>query len=57
MSRNILDEAHIHPAIRDTVGNSNVDIVREVQAAIAVNPVVVVGPVRIDWPEIDAGES
>ena len=43
MTRNILDEAHIHPAIRETVANSHADIVREVQAAIAANDVVVVG--------------
>ena len=43
MTRNILDEAHIHPAIRETVANSHADIIREVQAAIAANDVVVVG--------------
>lgn len=43
MPRNILDEAHIHPAIRDYVGGLNRDIVQEVQDAIAVNAVVVVG--------------
>jgi glutaredoxin-related protein len=43
MPRPILDEAHIHPAIRDTVANYRQEIVREVQAAIAAIPVVVVG--------------
>ncbi len=43
MPRSILDEGHIHPAIRDKVGNDRADIVREVQAAIAANDVVVVG--------------
>jgi glutaredoxin-related protein len=43
MPRSILDEAHIHPAIREKVANSRVDIVREVQAAIAANDVVIVG--------------
>jgi monothiol glutaredoxin len=43
MTRNILDEAHIHPAIRETIANSHADIIREVQAAIAANDVVVVG--------------
>jgi glutaredoxin-related protein len=43
MPRNILDEAHIHPAIRATITSSHADIVREVQAAIAANDVVVVG--------------
>jgi glutaredoxin-related protein len=43
MTRNVLDEAHIHPAIRKTIANSHADIIREVQAAIAANDVVVVG--------------
>jgi glutaredoxin-related protein len=43
MIRNILDEARIHPAIREKIANHNADIVREVQAAIAANDVVVVG--------------
>lgn len=43
MSRSILDEAHIHPAIRETIAASHADIVREVQDAIAANAVVVVG--------------
>jgi monothiol glutaredoxin len=43
MSRPILDEAHIHPAIRDTIAGHHIDIVNEVQAAVAKNDVVVVG--------------
>ncbi|MFY9316722.1 MAG: glutaredoxin domain-containing protein [Burkholderiales bacterium] len=43
MPRPILDEAHIHPAIRDKVATNRMDYVREVQAAIAAHPVVVVG--------------
>jgi monothiol glutaredoxin len=43
MTRSILDEAHIHPAIRETVATYHADIVREVQASIASNDVVVVG--------------
>ena len=43
MPRPILDEARIHPAIRDTVASKRQEIVLEVQAAIAANPVVVVG--------------
>ena len=43
MNRHILDEAYIHPAIRETLAASHADIVREVQAAIAANSVVVVG--------------
>lgn len=43
MPRSILEESHIHPAIRDKVTNNHADIVREVQAAIAAHDVVVVG--------------
>ena len=43
MTRHILDTAHIHPAIREAIAANHVDIVREVQAAVANNDVVVVG--------------
>ncbi|CAN5391044.1 Grx4 family monothiol glutaredoxin [soil metagenome] len=43
MPRQILDETRLHPAIRDTVANLNADIVHNVQAAAASNPVLVVG--------------
>ncbi len=43
MTRSILDQAHIHPAIRETIANRHADYVQEVQAAIAANDVVVVG--------------
>ena len=43
MPRTILEEARLHPAIRDTVANHHADIVHNVQAAAASNPVLVVG--------------
>ena len=43
MPRQTLDESRLHPAIRDTVANLNADIVHNVQAAAASNPVLVVG--------------
>jgi monothiol glutaredoxin len=43
MTRSILDDAHIHPAIREKIAINQADIVREVQAAIAATDVVVVG--------------
>lgn len=43
MPRSILDEAHIHPAIREIIARNHADIVGEVQAAIEANAVVVVG--------------
>ena len=41
MPRSILDEDHLHPAIRDQVAASHKDIVDEVKAAIAAHDVVV----------------
>ena len=43
MPRSILPEARIHPAIQDTIANHQAGIVREVEAAVAANAVVVVG--------------
>ena len=43
MPRTILEEARLHPAIRELVANLNVDIVHNVQAAATSNPVLVVG--------------
>ena len=43
MPRPTLDEARLHPAIRERVANLNADIVHNVQSATASNPVLVVG--------------
>ena len=43
MPRPILEEARLHPAIRERVGNLNADIVHNVQAAATSNAVLVVG--------------
>ena len=43
MTRPILDEARVHPAIRERIASHHRDIVDEVQAAVAAEPVVVVG--------------
>jgi glutaredoxin-related protein len=43
MPRTVLDEARLHPAIRERVVNANADIVHNVQAAAGSNPVLVVG--------------
>ncbi len=45
MPRQTLDEARLHPAIRDKVANLHADIVHNVQAASLSNPVLVVGMV------------
>ena len=51
MSRSILDETHIHPAIRDKIANNHAEIVQEVKAAIAKNTVVVVGMAQNPMPK------
>lgn len=51
MTRTSLDEAHIHPAIRERIASNGSDIVREVQAAVAGNDVVVVGMKQNPFPK------
>jgi len=51
MSRSILDEQHIHPAIRETIAGSHADIVSEVQAAAAQNDIVIVGMAQNPFPK------
>ena len=51
MSRGILDEVHIHPAIRETIANNHADIVQEVQAAITQNDIVIVGMGQNPFPK------
>ena len=43
MPRTVLEEARLHPAIRERVANLNADIVHNVQAAANSNPVLVIG--------------
>ena len=43
MPRTVLDEVHIHPAIRDKVANLHADFLAEVRAAVDANAVLVVG--------------
>ena len=43
MPRPVLDEAHIHPAIREKITTHQQAVVAEVQAAVAQYPVLVVG--------------
>lgn len=61
MPRPILDESHIHPAIRERVAKHEQGIVQEVQAALAGHPVVVVGMGMNPFPKkarraLDAAE-
>ncbi len=43
MPRHILDASRIHPAIADQVANAHIDVVQNVQSAVASNAVLVVG--------------
>ena len=43
MPRQTLDEARLHPAVRDRVANHHADVVHNVRAAASSNPVLVVG--------------
>jgi monothiol glutaredoxin len=51
MPRPILAESQIHPAVRDKIANYNADIVKEVQAAVAANEIVVVGMRQNPFPK------
>jgi len=51
MPRLLLDEARIHPAIRDSLATQHADIVQQVEAAVATHPVVVVGMAQNPMPK------
>lgn len=51
MPRPVLDEAQIHPAVRNKVASYQQDIVAEVQQAISANAVVVVGMGQNPFPK------
>ena len=51
MSRPVLDESRIHPAVREKVSTHNTDIVKDVEAAIAAHAVVVVGMAQNPMPK------
>jgi len=51
MPRSILDEAQIHPAIRERIARHHADTVAEVQRAVAAHPVVVVGMRQNPFPK------
>ena len=50
MPRSLLDQEHVHPAIRDTIARSHADIVAEVQSAMAANAIVIVGMALNPFP-------
>jgi glutaredoxin-related protein len=50
MSRHVLDESNIHPAIRERIAGNHSDIVNEVEHAVRSNDVVVVGMAQNPHP-------
>jgi glutaredoxin-related protein len=50
MPRPVLEEARIHPAIRERIAHLHEDVLREVQDELAKNPVVVVGMRQNPFP-------
>ena len=50
MLRSVLDEEHVHPAIRERIATNHAAILGEVKAAIASNNVVVVGMAQNPFP-------
>ena len=51
MPRSILGEDKIHPAIREKIAAHHAEIVKEVQAAVAANDIVVVGMRQNPFPK------
>jgi monothiol glutaredoxin len=51
MPRPILDEARIHPDIRDRIARLHEDVVQEVRRAVERHPVVVVGMAQNPFPK------
>src|SRR5579871_3844603 len=50
MARDVLGEDRIHPAIREKIAAYRADILKEVQAAIAADAIVVVGMRQNPFP-------
>ncbi len=50
MPRTLLPESQTHPAIRDKIANYRSEVVKEVQAAVAANEIVVVGMRQNPFP-------
>ena len=50
MPRPVLDESHIHTAVRERIAHHFQDTLNEVQAALAAHPVVVVGMRQNPYP-------
>ena len=52
MPRPILDEAQIHPSIRDLIAGNHADLIKEIQDALRDHAVVVVGMGQNPFPKM-----
>jgi glutaredoxin-related protein len=50
MPRHVLGEVQIHPAVREKIASYRAELIREVQAAVAANEIVVVGMRQNPFP-------
>jgi len=50
MSRPVLDESRLHPAVRQRVSELQADVLKEVQDAVAQHAIVVVGMAQNPYP-------
>ncbi len=51
MTRPILEQSRVHPAIQQTIADNNADIIHEVEAAVASNAIVIVGMTQNPVPK------
>jgi glutaredoxin-related protein len=56
----LLEESRVHPAVRAALGGGHGDLIRDVEAALAAHPVVIVGMAMNPFPRkarrlLDAG--
>ncbi len=51
MTRPILEESRLHPAVRERISGFHADVIREVEEAVAGTPVVVVGMRQNPFPK------
>jgi glutaredoxin-related protein len=51
MTRTILDPAHLHAAIKDTVASFHADLIHAVQTAVASDNIVIVGMRQNPFPK------
>lgn len=51
MTRPILEQNRIHPAIQQTIADNNADIIHEVEAAVSSNAIVIVGMAQNPVPK------